>query len=111
MTIKPFFPWQTAIIWFKRSFNYTLKDNKNVLKVFIYNSEEGKVARAIKYFGLNKKDALKTVRKVNKDRNKYYKYYTNSDLNDMSNYDLCFNSDYMSVEDIAKTIVNIVESK
>ena len=91
-----------------RCANYTLKDNKNVLKVFIYNSEEGKVKRAIKYFGLNKKDALKTVRKVNKDRNKYYKYYTNSDLNDMSNYDLCFNSDKMSVEDIANTIKLIV---
>lgn len=94
-----------------RCANYTLKDNNNVLKVFIYNSEEGKVARAIKYFGLDKKDALKTVRKINKDRNKYYKYYTNSDLNDMSNYDLCFNSDKMSVEDIANTIVNIVKSR
>lgn len=91
-----------------RCANYTLKDNKNVLKVFIYNSEEGKVKRAIKYFGLNKKDALKTVRKINKDRNKYYKYYTNSDLNDMNNYDLCFNSDKMSVEDIANTIKLIV---
>ena len=91
-----------------RCANYTLKDNKNVLKVFIYNSEEGKVARAIKYFGINKKDALKTVRKVNKDRLKYYKYYTNTDLNDMSNYDLCFNSDNMSVEDIANTIKLIV---
>ena len=29
----------------------------------------------------------------------------------MSNYDLCFNSDKMSVEDIANTIVNIVKSR
>ena len=94
-----------------RCANYTLKNNKNVLKVFIYNGEEGKVNRAIKYFGLNKKDALKTVKKINKDRLKYYKYYTNSNLNDMSNYDLCFNSDYMSVEDISDAIVNIVKSK
>ena len=94
-----------------RCANAILKDSKNVLKVFIYNSEEGKVKRAIKYFDLNKNNALRTIRKINKERQKYYKYYTNLDLNDMNNYDLCFNSDNMSVEDIANAIKNIVESK
>ena len=86
-----------------------LKDNKDTLKVFIYNSEEGKIKRAIKYFGMDKKDALKEVKKINKQRRKYFKYYTNRELNDLSNYDLCFNSDYMSVEEIASTIKNIIE--
>jgi len=88
-----------------------LKDNKDTLKVFIYNSEEGKVNRAIKYFNLDKKNALKEVKKINKERKKYFKYYTGRELNDLSNYDLCFNSDCMSLESIADTIKNIVESK
>ena len=88
-----------------------LKDNKNVLKVFIYNSEMGKVKRAIKYFGISKDDALKIVRKINKDRKKYYKYYTGNDLDDINNYDLCFNSDYISVEEIANEIKNIIINK
>jgi len=91
--------------------NAILKDNKDVLKIFIYNSEEGKVKRAIKYFNVDKNKALKTVKKINKERKKYYKYYTNLDLDDMKNYDLCFNSDYMSVEEIADTIKNIIENK
>ncbi len=85
-----------------------LNDNKNVLKVFIYNSEEGKVKRAIKYFGLAKDKALKEVRKINKNRRKYYKYYTGTELDNISNYDLCFNSDYLSVEEIANEIKNII---
>lgn len=88
-----------------------LKDNKDVLKVFIYNSEEGKVKRAIKYFNIDKNNALKTIRKINKDRKKYYKYYTNQELSDINNYDLCYNSDYMSVEEIANNISSIIQNK
>ena len=86
----------------------TLKDNKDTLKVFIYNSEEGKVKRAIKYFNIHKDKALKTVRKINKDRRKYYKYYTGENLDNINNYDLCFNSDYLTVEEIANQIKNII---
>ena len=91
--------------------NAILKDERDVLKVFIYNSEQGKVDRAIKYFNIEKNKALKTVRKINKDRKKYYKYYTNLDLNDVNNYDLCFNTDYMSVENIAEVLKSIVENR
>lgn len=90
---------------------HILKSKKNVLRVFIYNSEESKVERAVKYFGVPKKDALKTVRKINKDRKEYYKYYTETELNDMRNYDLCFNSDLMSVEEIAQSIKEIALKK
>ena len=86
-----------------------LKDNKDTLKVFIYNSDEGKVKRAIKYFGIDKNKAEKEVKKINKQRRKYFKYYTGKELNDLSNYDLCFNSDVISVEEIAKTIKNVIE--
>ena len=89
--------------------NAILKNNKDVLKVFIYNSEEGKIKRAIQYFNIKEKEALKTVRRINKERRKYYKYYTNLELKDMNNYDLCFNSDYMTPEEIANTIKNIIE--
>ena len=91
--------------------NAILKDEKDVLKVFIYNSEQGKVDRAIKYFNIDKSKALKTVRKINKDRKKYYRYYTNLELNDVNNYDLCFNTDCMSVENIAEVLKNIVENR
>ena len=88
-----------------------LKDNSNVLRIFIYNSEEGKLKRAIKYFNVPEYKALKTVRKINKDRRKYYKYYTGNNLDDMNNYDICFNSDYLKIEEIVDEIKNIVLSR
>ena len=36
-----------------------------------------KVNRAVKYYGLNEKNALKEIQKINKSRENHYKYYTN----------------------------------
>ena len=41
-----------------RCADYILKNNDNVFSVFLYNSDESKVNRAVKYYGLNEKYAL-----------------------------------------------------
>ena len=46
----------------------------------------------------------KTVENVNKLRRSYYKYYTGNDLDNINNYDLVFNSDKLSIEEIAREI-------
>lgn len=38
-----------------RCADYILKNNDNVFSVFLYNSDESKVNRAVKYYGLNEK--------------------------------------------------------
>ena len=94
-----------------RCANAVLKDNKDVVNVFIYNSDEGKVDRAVKYYGLNKKTALKEIKKINRQRAKHYKTYTDMNWNDFSNYDLCINSDVLGVIDSAKLIIDFVSKK
>ena len=44
-----------------RCADYILKNNDNVFSVFLYNSDESKVNRAVKYYGLNEKNALKEI--------------------------------------------------
>ena len=89
-----------------RCADYILKDNKNVLKVFLYSNDESKVLRATKYYGLNKSDALKQIKKINKEREKHYYFYTNRKWKDFNNYDLAINVDKLGVE---KTAENIIE--
>ena len=47
-----------------RCADYILKNNDNVFSVFLYNSDESKVNRAVKYYGLNEKNALKEIQKI-----------------------------------------------
>lgn len=70
-----------------------LKDNKNVLKVFIYSDMKNKIDRAVKYYGMDKKKAEKEIIRIDKLRENHYKYYTDKKWKDFSNYDICINSD------------------
>ncbi len=97
---------KTSCVIVGRCADYILKDKKEVLKVFLYSDNESKVARATKYYGLSSKDALKKINAINKERAKHYKYYTNRDWQDLSNYDLLINVDILGVE---KTAIQIAE--
>ena len=94
-----------------RCADYILNNKKNVLKVFIYNSEEDKIKRATKYYGMNKKNAEKEIEKINKLRANHYKYYTGREWRNFENYDLCINSDKIGVEKAAELIVETINSK
>lgn len=93
-----------------RCADYILKNNDNVFSVFLYNRDESKVNRAVKYYGLNEKNALKEIQKINKSRENHYKYYTNKNWKDMSNYSLAINVDTFGVEKTADIIKESIKS-
>ena len=68
-----------------RCADYILKDNKDAIKIFLYSDSKSKEKRAIKYYGLNSKTALRKIDKINKERSKHYKFYTNREWKDFNN--------------------------
>lgn len=94
-----------------RCADYILKDKDNVAKVFIYSNEKDKVHRAVKYYNIDEKSALKEIDKVNKARGKHYKYYTNQEWGKPENYDFAFNSDYLGATRTAEMIKDIIIEK
>ena len=90
--------------------NYILKDKKDVLKIYLYSSMEDKVNRVTKYYHIAPYKAVSTINKVNKDRKKHYKYYTNMNLDDLNNYDLILDVSKFGVEKTAEIIGNIVKN-
>ena len=92
-----------------RCADYILKDEKNVLKLFLYSDDESKVKRAVTYYNLDEKKALKEINKINKEREKHYKFYTDRNWKDFNNYDLAINVDTLGVEETVEAIVKLVE--
>ncbi len=90
--------------------NYILKDKKDVLKIYLYSSLEDKINRVTKYYNIDKNEAVRTINKVNKERKKHYKYYTNTILDDYNNYDLIFDVSKFGVEKTADIISNIIKN-
>ena len=94
-----------------RCADFILKDNSNVIKVFVYSNMEDEVKRATKFYGLDEKNAKKEIKRINKLRASHYKYYTEKEWKDNSNYDICINSDALGVEKSAELICNLIEEK
>lgn len=95
-----------------RCADYILKDKDNVTSVFLYSKEKNKIQRAIKYYHFkDEKEAAKQISKINKERAKHYKYYTDREWKDFSNYDLAVNVDALGVENTAITIKQFVINK
>ena len=94
-----------------RCADFILKDKKYVTKVLIYSDMEGKIKRAITYYGMNKEKAEKEIKRIDKLRANHYKHYTDQEWNDHSNYDLCINSDALGVEKSAELICDFVKEK
>ncbi len=92
-----------------RCADYILKDNKYSLKIFLYSDDKSKINRAVKYYGLEKANALKEIKSINKSREKHYKYYTNREWYNLENYDLMINVDKLGVEQTADYIKEFIE--
>ena len=91
-----------------RCADYVLRNEKNIIKVFLYSDEESKIKRATKYYGLSNDKAQKEITKINKQRAKHYNYYTSKVWNDYSNYDYVINVDKLGVEKTSAILKEIV---
>ena len=90
-----------------RCSDYILKDNSNVIKVFIYSSDMNfKVNRKIKFENLNTNTAEKKIKQVDKQKAEYYKHFTSKNWGDRENYDLCIDTSKLGVE----ATIDILES-
>ena len=88
-----------------------LKDEKNILKVFIYSDMYDKIKRVTTHYNIDKKNALKEIKRINKLRSNHYKHYTGKNWGMPDNYDLCINSDLLGVEKTAEIISDMAIAK
>ena len=88
-----------------------LEDKDNIFKVFVYSDMESKIKRATTYYGLNKEKAKKEIERIDKQRANHHKYYTGKEWRDLSNYDICVNSDALGVERTADIICEMIKER
>ena len=90
-----------------RCSDFILKDNKDVINIFVYSTMKNKIERAVERYNLSEKEAEKEIKNIDKLRSNHYKHYTGKVWGDNENYDLCINSDTFGVEKAADMICEI----
>lgn len=95
-----------------RCADYILKD-LNPFRIFVYADMESKMTRCKQNAetgeDLSDKKLKATIASIDKNRAKYYEFYTGNAWHDMLNYDLCINTTNTDLESIANVISNIFE--
>lgn len=81
-----------------RCANFILRGRENVMNVFVSAPVVDCVRRVMENDGLMLEDAEKKIRKINKRRADYYKYFTGREWHDAALYDLCLNTGHLSEE-------------
>lgn len=88
-----------------RCADYVLKDEKNVLRLFIYGDIEHRKARiAERHPEIKSNQVIDVINKTDKRRASYYNFYTGNKWGKYDNYDMAINSSTLGIEESAEFI-------
>ncbi len=94
-----------------RCADYILRDHDNVVKVFVCGDPDSKVRRMMNTFSLDRNAAVERIKDTDKQRRKYYNYYTGKVWDAAVNYDLCLHTGSMTIKEAAEVIKCYLKQK
>lgn len=95
-----------------RCADHILRDDPKVVRVFIYADEENCVKNLAEVRGItDRKEALKKIAAIDKERSAYYKAHTGCEWIDARNYDLCLNSGVLGFDKCVEMIIDFIKIK
>ena len=89
--------------------DYVLRDDPDTVSVFVKADMPSKIARAVKYYGVEEDKAEERIRKADKQRASYYNYYATATWGDVDNYDLVVDTGVLGVEGAVELIAKFLE--
>ena len=85
--------------------NYVLQDQlDNVIRIFVYADTVTRVRRVMDVDKVDEEEALRRMKKIDKERTEYHKYFTGRNWMDMENYDLPINASRIDYDQMIKLI-------
>lgn len=93
-----------------RCADYILREKKPY-KIFVYADIESRIkrckSRSTKSENLTDKQLRKKIRKIDKDRARYYDFYTGGSWGNIMTYDLCVNTTDTEIKEIVPAIAKM----
>lgn len=93
-----------------RCAEYVLRDNPNMISIFILGDKEVKCKRVMERCSLDEKGAYNRMKKEDKMRKTYHNFYADGKWGDSRSYDLCVNSSTLGIEKTVKALITYIDS-
>ena len=81
-----------------RCASYILRNESNLVRVFIRGMLEDRIRRAVEQYDLPQQNATDRIRRIDKSRINYYKYYTSRQWGNIENYDMIVNTSFTGID-------------
>ena len=94
-----------------RCAGYILRNEENLVTVFIRAKIEDRVRHAIEHYDLPDQNAIGKIRRIDRSRINYYKYYTSRQWGSIENYDLVINTSFAGIEGAVATIKTMLHER
>lgn len=91
-----------------RAADYVLRDQKNLLRVFIYAPKSIRIENIMSMYGDDEKAAAKNIERSDKNRADYYSLISGQKWGDPRNYDLCIDAS-LGKEKVAELICSLAQ--
>lgn len=97
-------------IFVGRCTDQILKDDNQLLRVYIYASDmEDRIKRIKKNKHISQREALDRIAYKDRQRRDYYNFYTGHEWGKMENYDICLNTSVLSEEECVELLMKLAE--
>ncbi len=94
-----------------RCADYILRDNPNLIKLFLYADSESRVKTIMERNNVDEKEARSAVNKADKRRANYYNFYTNSEWGCVNNYHLCMDTTALPQEKCVEYLYDYIKTR
>ena len=87
-----------------------LKDNRNLISIFICGNQQFKLMRVMDKLGVDAEKAIEEIKAVDRSRKNYHNYYCETKWGDARGYDMTVKSDVLGFEGTAKMLIAYIRS-
>ena len=94
-----------------RCADYILREDPALVRLFITADFDDRIRRAVEEYEFPSVTAGEKIKKFDKKRANYYKYYTGQPWGNLHNYDLVINTSYTGILGAVSVIMTMLEEK
>ena len=102
---------QKSCVIIGRCADYILQDEPGLVRIYITGRFDDRVRHAVEEYKIDCDRAEERIKKIDKSRSSYYKYYTGRVWGNIQNYDLVINSSFTGIDGAVKLILTMLQEK
>ena len=87
-----------------RCADYILRDNPDCIRILLYANKEARRQRLAQIYGIPPSEVSDEIKRLDRSRKKYYKFYTGQEWGDVHNYNLALDTDAVDLDAVTGMI-------